>query len=152
MTVVSAERASRPQELGTWTTVAQPAAGSPWAKTVPSNETWRLLGGGCMMKADATVGTRVAGIEVTSGGALIYVRYNIDTQGTGAGHAANESRHIFYHRFLGELPRSWTSAPYPVGLPDFWLPPGSVITGVVSNLQAGDQMYNVRLLVEERSV
>lgn len=149
MTVTVAGSYPQRAQAGTWTTFADPAAGSGWTVTVPAGQAWRIHGGSCQIVCSSTTGTRVPFVTVSNGsGIYAYVQYNRQNN-TDFGPGANSIAQVVYNDADALLPTSFTSLPYAIGIPFQWWPAGTVIQGGFDNIKTGDQVSQVGFLIEE---
>jgi len=129
--------------LGTIMTITNPSAGAGWQMTVPTGKAWRIWGGSCHFQSSATVVSRFPTITYENGTGVLWF-------GSQA-HApqANSSYDIVYHDAECFLTDLYINQFIPVPAKAIWLPAGTNIVGGFQSIQAGDQVSNVGLLVEE---
>jgi len=148
--------------IGTIMTFANPAAGSDFSTTVPAGQAWRVWGGSCHIAASATSTNRTPTLYFKNGNTYIYVASN----GQDYNHDANQTvvfhqQHAFQEGppFLYVAGQVWNLTNNPAGLAlntigirAIWLPAGTIIRYFMFNMQAGDQMSQVGMLVEAVNV
>lgn len=153
MTVnITTSVATTPDGLGSWQTISDPATGADWSATVPTGKAWRVWGGGCKIVTTSTAGTRVPGLFITDGATTTVFAYSNTQNGSSSGPGANSTAWVCYYEMADLQPTHFSQLPYPVPVRAIWLPAGFVITGHFDGLQAGDQVSDVGLLVEEAAV
>ena len=148
--------------VGTIMTFADPSVGTDFSTTVPVGQAWRVWGGSCHIAASATVTNRTPTLYFKNGNNYIYVASN----GLDYNHDANQTV-VFYQQYAMQegsvynatAGQVWniTNNPSglclnPVGIRAIWLPTGTVIRYYMFNMQAGDQMSQVGMLVETAAV
>lgn len=116
--------------------VPNPAAGAEWSLTVPAGHAYQVRSIYYVLTASATVATRTPWL-LFGDGAVQYLKlsgYN-SVAASGAG---------VYVWAPGVNPyNGWTGSVQ--GLPELTLEPGSTITSLADNLQAGDQYSGIVL-------
>jgi hypothetical protein len=123
---------------------SNPAAGAAFTTTVPVGKAWEILGGSFVFTASGTVTTRQVGLLVEIGGIPVW------SSGNSGSISASQTRTVVLypqgHYMAGVFFTEWV----PVGCgPAGPLPAGTTITLPISSIQAGDQVSDVRLLVDE---
>ena len=128
-------------------TLSNPAAGAVWAYTVPANQVARILAFTCRFDADATVANRRFWFVIRIGAAR-YMYEMLHADAVVAGDTA------YFRYSLGEPSSDRHVADgagdyfFMHGLPNLFLPPGSIIYHAVENIQAGDQFGNLELTLQ----
>lgn len=127
---------------------ADPAAGAAFETTVPGGVEWKIWSGGYRFVTSATVANRTPRLKFTKPDT------NADFYGASLPvniTASSDYRVVFYDQH-GYHATSFFSAYYPIGIRSIWLPAGTEIAMPISGIQSGDQVSDIVLLVEERSV
>jgi hypothetical protein len=123
---------------------SNPAAGVAFSTAVPTGKTWQILGGSYQLVCSATVASRNVGAVFEIDGIPIW------STGTSTGITASQTRRVVFYpatRYMaGIFYSEWV--PIAVG-PQCPLPAGTDLTFPIVSIQAGDQVSEVRLLVEE---
>ena len=137
-----------------------PEKGKDFSATVPEGEAWRVWGGSCHVASSSTNTNRTPTMLITNGANVVFVASN----GADYNHDASTTI-VFYeqHTLLGQMfltgaGQVWNTENNPaslfynpVGVRAIWLPPGTTIRYYMYNIQAGDQVSQVGMLVEKRS-
>lgn len=169
MTVHSATVQRNPgTQVGELMTFPDPAVGESFTTTVPTGQAWRLWGGSCHMAGSAAVTHRTPCLVLASGAPFASgtVYYYVASNGQDYDHDADQTIVFYQQQAFNEGPPFMTGAGQtwdftnnpasrvynPVGCQSIWLPPGTVITFYMHNIQAGDQLSQCALLVESLNV
>lgn len=134
-------------------TVANPAAGAGWSTMVPTGKRWRVWGGSCQIVTTATAGNRDPYLLFKNGTTVVWAAGK-----DGAWQDPTPSRFIppsatrtlvFYEACADLNESAYDGIYFPIASKAIWLPAGTVVSLGVQNLAVGDQLSNIRLLVEE---
>lgn len=145
MTVVLAEPGgmSHPVRVPDWIDVAPPAAGANKTVTLPPAYAVRVLAAKCQLDTDANAANRYLSLDYIKADGTTYVE-----NGAGLVITASTVAQVFdwqVNRSVGE----WaTNTPVFVPLLPLWLPPGIAVRFTVDNIQTGDTLTNIKLVVE----
>jgi hypothetical protein len=123
--------------------VPAPAAGAEWSLTLPGGSWWRLLLGRATLVTDATVTTRVPGLQLLDPDAQVYETLS------QTGVTATNTAAAVYASGAGAVNIGQGSAEAPVSWPDVVMPAGWVLRSRTLNLQAADQYSAIRLWFAE---
>ncbi len=124
-------------------TVANPAAGANFTTTVPSGEHWIVKAVFFKLTTDANVANRLVGLKLdTDGDGKSLVLFNANAHSAGwVGY------HNFSHSGAGsERTGDYWLSPLP---PDIHITEGGIIASLITNIQATDQIADIRILVEQ---
>ncbi len=127
------------QRLG----IPAPAVATDWTTTVPASLIWKILSISFQFTTDANVANRAMIIDIDDG-VLAYasfVYFGNHTAGNTiiytATAAPTDSWHdVYYHRQIA-IPSN------------LWLPAGTIIHSTIANIQPGDQVGNIGMIVEQ---
>lgn len=123
---------------------ANPAAGATYTKTVPGDAWERLVLCAFQLTTDANAANRIVTVEYTTGNGTTYA-----ADGSGVLVTASTTAQQFYGS--SQRGNSEWQTPGPIFFP-LWggfLPPSSKIKFNVTNIQVGDQLANIHLLMEK---
>lgn len=120
-----------------------PAAGAEISETVPTNARWRLHLLRFQGTFDGTAVTRRVRLAISQDGDTFYAHSSPATSGAG------EVTIFHWCRGLGFEQATSFSGIQVHGLPDMWLPAGSIIFTSTVGLQAGDDFSAPQIQVEE---
>lgn len=124
-------------------TYANPSAGAAFSTTVTAGQVWKVWGGGYRLVCSATVANRQPQVQFKNGSIPIWAAstlFNI---------TASQDRRVIFYEAGGYLDGGvYQSTWVPVPIRAVWLPAGTTVTMPVLNIQAGDQVSDVVLLVE----
>jgi hypothetical protein len=123
--------------------IAAPAVATDWTTTVPAALIWKILSICFDFNTDANVANRSILIDIESGALALgsYLYFGNHTAGVTIVYTASASptdnyHDAYYHRSMA-LP------------PNLWLPGGTTIHSAIANMQVGDQLGNVGMIVEQ---
>ncbi len=129
---------------------SNPALGVIPTLVVPSDEVWELQALEIILAADATVANRDLNILITDSAGVELSSGPVD------GTSITASQTVNYHLAQYETaPTDTTTNHYdilPQRMQDLIIPPGAIITIVVTNFQAGDNFAAITALVKKFSV
>jgi len=127
----------------TRTGTINPAAGNDLSDLVPGNRLWHVLSLWVELVTDSTVTTRTMSVQFSTAGSAEWSATSSITQ------TASLTRRYMLNIRGAPVTTSY-SIVNEVNLPsDIWLPGGSTIATIVNNLQAGDNISNFTIFVEE---
>jgi hypothetical protein len=134
-------------------TVASPATGSSWSTTVPAGKRWRIFGGSCLLVTSGTAAQRDPYMVLEQGTTVFWA---VGRDGPwqdpapDSGIDASSSVRLVFHTGDADLEEDPYFGDYfPVAVSPIPLPEGTTVRLGVHNLQAGDAITAVRLLVDE---
>jgi uncharacterized protein with beta-barrel porin domain len=123
-------------------TGTDPAAGSDWSETVPTNARWRLITAHAILSASATVANRNVYLVIDDGTNILYIIYS------GFGQTAGQSiRYQFVNSHWGGSNLGDTTL---IPLPEIPLLRSGFRVRAISNMQTNDDWSAPQLLIEER--
>lgn len=119
-----------------------PAAAAEITETVPTGARWRVRSASFTLVTDANVANREVTIVLDDGTTILF------TSPSGFTHAASLTRR-YSAAMIGAQTAPAQATDRQIVLPDLWLPGGSRLRTVTTNIQAGDDYSAPQLLVEE---
>lgn len=124
--------------------VTSPAAGATQSVTVPGEYIYRVLAARLSITTDANAANRLVTLDYVDPRGVTYVQ-----NGAGLVLTANTTAQVFQWS-RGRTVAEWAAnTPVFVPLENVFLAPGWVVKFNVANIQAGDQLSSIRLLVEQ---
>lgn len=125
-------------------TLTQPVAGVDWSTTVPTAARWRLRQVNAVLTTSGVVANRSPELQILFPGVVRVFSVN-----TGNAEPANSAQPwVWEPGFAGIFAQVngvlWTDLN-----PDIWLPAGTTIRAVTTNLQVADQWSQIAMTVEE---